>query len=341
MAFGKFAPGNAVQLAKSALARFLPRWAGDAAMPQFAPSSISDETASPTKQDIAGGGSTTAVAGDSATELAARSARADEPETASEPADELEPTNEFEPTNEPEPADEPDTASGGAAVEGSARTDAAISVSTRNTTLIPRRMADPDFRAEQFANRYEGPVAPINRLVDELVQESGEWMPYVAPVYGGTDARLLTLFRDPGPKTKADVGSGMLSLQNDDPSAERFLAFFDDAGIRVEDLVTWNAYPWYINRKPTTAEIDRGLDPLARLIALLPRLAVVMVHGVDAQTAWRRFARKHPAIVDDLLVIPTYHTSKQALFTPDLDVRAQREAKLRSDFARAAEFLAG
>ncbi|WP_245545932.1 uracil-DNA glycosylase [Nocardia higoensis] len=209
-----------------------------------------------------------------------------------------------------------------------------------DSNLRARRMADPDYREEQYANRYEGPVAPINRLIDELVAESGEWMPYVAPVYGGVEARLLTLFRDPGPKTKVGKGSGMLSLENDDQSAERFLAFFEEAGMRVGDLMTWNTFPWYLNRKPSTAEIDRGLEPLERVIALLPELTVVMAHGLDAQNAWRRFERKHPAVAGRLLVIPTYHTSKQALFTPDPDVRAQREAKLRSDFARAAQHLA-
>ncbi|WP_280505081.1 uracil-DNA glycosylase, partial [Nocardia farcinica] len=221
------------------------------------------------------------------------------------------------------------------------RDEAESTAAKANSSLVPRRLADPEYREQQYANRYEGPVAAINRLVDELVEESGEWMPYVAPVLGGTNARLLTLFRDPGPKTRVDKGSGMLSPENDDQSAERFLTFFEESGLAAGELMTWNTYPWYLNRKPSAAEVDRGLEPLARVIALLPELAVVMAHGLDAQNAWRRFERRYPEVAGRLLVIPTYHTSKQALFTPDPQVRAQREEKLRADFARAASYLAG
>ncbi|MFC3960565.1 uracil-DNA glycosylase [Nocardia jiangsuensis] len=206
--------------------------------------------------------------------------------------------------------------------------------------LTPRRLADSTYRDEQFAARYEGSIAPFNHLVDRLTEESGEPLPYLAPVYGGTEARVLSLFRDPGPRTRSgQQSSGLLSLENDDQAAERYLEFFQTSGLRIGDLITWNAYPWYTTRKPSTADIDRGIAPLEQVIALLPKLKVVLAHGLDAQAAWRRFERQHPEVASKLIVIPTYHTSKQALFTQDEAVRAQREDKLRSDFAKAAEHL--
>lgn len=56
-----------------------------------------------------------------------------------------------------------------------------------------------------------------------------------------------------------------------------------EAHLPVGELLPWNAYPWYINRKPTTAELDAAAEPLRRLIGLLPRLRVVLLHGGDAQ----------------------------------------------------------
>lgn len=208
-------------------------------------------------------------------------------------------------------------------------------------TLTPRRLADSTYRDEQLAARYEGPIAPFNHLVDRLAEESGEPLPHLAPIYGGTEARVLSLFRDPGPKSRSgQQTSGLLSPENDDHAAERYLEFFQTSGLQITDLITWNAYPWYTTRKPSTADIDRGIAPLEQVIALLPELKVILAHGLDAQAAWRRFEKQHPEVAGKLTVIPTYHTSKQALFTQDEAVRAQREDKLRSDFAKAAEHLA-
>jgi len=333
MANGKNTPRGIARRAKATLTRFLPgRGNGSVDEPVGADEGVAPADTPPSHQEF--------------TPEPPQSAESVDPPKPSQPPAVDEKT--AAPTENNSADDAADASGPASAIEAAEEAIAELAAGAVAETpaepaaskLIARRMGDPEYREEQYANRYEGRVAPINRLIDELVEESGEWMPYVAPVYGGTEARLLTLFRDPGPKTKVDKGSGMLSLENDDQSAERFLTFFEEAGMQVDDLMTWNTYPWYINRKPSTAEIDRGLDPLERIIALLPRLTVVMTHGGDAQNAWRRFERKNPAVAGKFLVIPTYHTSKQALFTPDPEVRAQREAKLRSDFARAAEHVA-
>lgn len=205
--------------------------------------------------------------------------------------------------------------------------------------LLARRMQDPEYRSEQRALVYLEHIAPINQLIDTLRGERDEWMPYVAPTYGGVSARVLAVFRDPGPRTRGDTGSGFLSLENDDPSAERHLEFVSGARISPSDLMVWNTYPWYINRKPVTAEIDRGLDPLHRLIELLPELQVVIAHGVVAQAAWKRFERKYPQVAKQFEVIGTYHTSKQALWTPDQDERDRRHAHIVGTYEKVAGML--
>jgi hypothetical protein len=201
-------------------------------------------------------------------------------------------------------------------------------------------MRDPAFRRSQLDGLRLPHVAPVNALVDELRGSGRGWVPYIAPIYGGVDARMLSVLRDPGPGTNdASDGSGFLCLENDDATAERFATLLDEAGISPAEMVPWNAYPWFINRRPRTGELDAGIEPLRRLVELLPRLRVVMLNGIDAQTAWRRYARRHPATVQSLVVIATYHTSPQALWTSDLAVREGRLRRLKGAFVEARNAL--
>jgi hypothetical protein len=202
-------------------------------------------------------------------------------------------------------------------------------------------MAEAAFREAEWRHPYDKHVEPINRLVDTLREAGRGWLPYVAPMYGGTGARLLSLFRDPGPKTQAEGGSGFLSVENDDASAETLSRYFSETGIDVKDVVTWNAYPWYINRAPNAAELRAGLEPLYRLLDLLPNLRVVMLHGVTARQAWRFLERAYPRVVEQrsLRVLPTFHTSRQAFWHRDPAVRQSRRAHLAAAFAEAARVL--
>lgn len=149
-------------------------------------------------------------------------------------------------------------------------------------------------------------------------------------MYGGINARLLSVLRDPGPKTQEDHGSGFLCMENDDATAERISKLFADVKIEAEDIVPWNAYPWYINRLPKAAELKAGVEPLKRIIDLLPNLRVVILHGGSAHDVWNRLVRKYPEIAErDWCVIKTYHTSHKAFWHPDQAVRDDRKVHLR------------
>ena len=84
-------------------------------------------------------------------------------------------------------------------------------------------MRDPQFRQQQADNLRAPHVASVNALVDALINPADRgWVPYVAPLYGGVNARMLNIHRDPGPKTHSQHGgSGFLCLENDDATAER------------------------------------------------------------------------------------------------------------------------
>jgi hypothetical protein len=161
-------------------------------------------------------------------------------------------------------------------------------------------------------------------------------------MYGGVNARLLSVLRDPGPMTQIDIGgSGFLCMENDDASAEAISELFAKAKIDASDIVPWNVYPWYINRAPKAAELEAGVAPLTRIIELLPKLRVVMLHGLSAHDGWGRLTRQYPKIVAErgLHVIKTYHTSRQAFWHPKPSVREARKKKLREAFQEAAQHL--
>lgn len=204
-------------------------------------------------------------------------------------------------------------------------------------------MADPAFRAAQETAAFtESHIAPINVFVDSIRDRDGRgWAPYVAPLHGGTDAEVLSILRDPGPATQDGVGSGFLAVENDDPTAERQMVLFESAGISPRQVLPWNAYPWYVNRAPSAAELDAGAQVIVELLELLPHLRVVLLQGRDAEAGWKRVARRLQEPVEDrgVSVVATIHPGRQALFTPDKDERARRVAHQEAAFAEVGRLV--
>ncbi len=129
-------------------------------------------------------------------------------------------------------------------------------------------------------------------------------------------------------------------MENDDATAERISGLFAAAGISADDIVPWNAYPWYINNQPTAAQLEAGVEPLRRLLQLLPGLRVVMLHGGSAHDGWKRLIRRHPLTASrKLSVIETYHTSRRAFWHPDPAERKRRADHLDAAFCSAGDVL--
>ncbi|MGV8989387.1 MAG: uracil-DNA glycosylase [Cypionkella sp.] len=113
-------------------------------------------------------------------------------------------------------------------------------------------------------------------------------VPDFDPLDGGIDAEVLFLLEKPGPKTDhtaiaGRVGSGFISRDNDDPTAEATLRFMEAANIDRKRSVIWNTVPWWNGTRDISPQEHRdGIERLALLIDMLPKLRVVV--GVGAKT---------------------------------------------------------
>ena len=139
-------------------------------------------------------------------------------------------------------------------------------------------MKEDPYLEDQRAHAMDPHVRPINELVDSL-RERERWMPYIAPDHGGINARVLSVLRDPGKGTHIDGGSGFLSIENNDETAEAMSVRFAAAGIAISDITPWNSYPWFIDRAPTGPEVRLGVPPLLAIARMMTNLQVVLLHG--------------------------------------------------------------
>ena len=160
----------------------------------------------------------------------------------------------------------------------------------------PRSLASEEARAQRLAALDQPHVAPLTRFVRALRGRDEREYPYFDPADGGVDASLLFLFEKPGPMTvergrHRRVGSGFISRDNDDPTAENTFRFMREAGIDRRRTVIWNTVPgWNGTRAITPAELEAGIVDLSGLLSLLPRLTTIVLVGRKAERAEQRIA---------------------------------------------------
>ncbi len=65
-------------------------------------------------------------------------------------------------------------------------------------------------------------------------------------MYGGVEARLLTVLTSPGRQTRmAPGGTGFLCIENPDRAAATVEHLISEAGIDPREMTPWNACPWF------------------------------------------------------------------------------------------------
>jgi hypothetical protein len=150
----------------------------------------------------------------------------------------------------------------------------------------PRSMRDPSVQQRRQALLRESHISPLASYVASLREQHRGEVPDFDPLDGGIEARVLFLFEKPGPMTAFATGSGFISRNNDDRSAEATWNFMRLAGIPRTATITWNLIPWWNGvRKVTPGEVRDGLNCLADLTRLLPELRAVMLVGRNAEKA--------------------------------------------------------
>jgi uracil-DNA glycosylase len=161
----------------------------------------------------------------------------------------------------------------------------------------PRSMRDVAVRERRKAMLCQPHIEPLTAFAARLRKSGVGEVPEFDPLDGGVNARVLFLFEKPGPMTARPLGSGFISRNNDDPTAEATFAFMQRAGMPRELTVTWNLIPsWNGTRKIAPQELRDGVKYLAELITLLPKLRAVVLVGQHAAKVAPRLKEKHPGL---------------------------------------------
>lgn len=190
----------------------------------------------------------------------------------------------------------------------------------------PRQLRDRGALAARLSAVHTEPrVQPLNAWVSDLRQRLGDGaaVPWFDPASGGQEARILFLLEAPGQKSVGKeaslrkTGSGIISVDNDDQTAENCWRAREEAGLSYREVVHWNIVPWYLGSAtkiaaPGRSEIEQALPYLHEVIGLLPRLEIVVATGKKAQDGWDRYSRKYH---HELMMIPTVHPSPRVFNT--------------------------
>ncbi|MFJ2990129.1 uracil-DNA glycosylase [Collimonas sp. NPDC087041] len=157
---------------------------------------------------------------------------------------------------------------------------------------IPRSFRQSEFVEARHRMLHESHIAPLTAYVKSLRAKHPDWeFQDFDPMDGGIDADMLFLLEKPGPMTSPQTkrkGSGFISRNNDDSTAEALFRFMQQAGIDRKRVVLWNVIPgWNGTIKIKTGERHAGVEELANLMKLLPRLKTVVLVGRQAGKAER------------------------------------------------------
>lgn len=181
-------------------------------------------------------------------------------------------------------------------------------------------------------------MEPLTGYVASLRANLGEQyhIPNFDPCDGGIQARALFLLEAPGPKAKA---SKFVSSNNPDPTAKNLWNLIRNAGIARTDTLIWNIVPWYVGTGEhilpvNAADIRQALPHLNELLALLPRLEMIVLVGRKAQHAEPQIRLLTSLSIPKVSIKHTYHMSALVFNTSPERRRLTEEA-----FRSIAEFL--
>jgi len=157
----------------------------------------------------------------------------------------------------------------------------------------------------------------FNDLVSRIRVEqrlSEAEVPSFDPDNGNEDAKYLFLLEAPGRMAKQ---SGIISFENDDPTARNFKKQLVTAGIERRDIAIWNVVPWFISKNNGTSiraasgrDVNLGLKYLTPLVVSMPKLKCVFLVGGAAR-------RAHIALssITSARIVSCHHPSAKVMNT--------------------------
>lgn len=184
---------------------------------------------------------------------------------------------------------------------------------------VPRTLRSPNAIALRRSMLTQQHILPLAQYVASLRKKHPDWeFQDFDPLDGGIHADILFLLEKPGPMTSPKgkkQGSGFISRNNDDPTAEAVFDFMMRAGIPRNRTVLWNVIPgWNETIKTTGLEVRRGIEELCNLLSLLPKIRTVVLVGGKAKRALPSLKALRP----DLRICTSAHPGRQVYrFNPD------------------------
>ncbi|WP_367129988.1 uracil-DNA glycosylase [Saccharothrix sp. HUAS TT1] len=190
----------------------------------------------------------------------------------------------------------------------------------------PRAHRNPVVVARKKALLTAPHVAKLTEFAQRIATERKAAVPLFDPAGGGVNSKVLLLLESPGP---ASAGSGLNSLDNDDPTAANVFAAMTEAGLSRRVCLNWNVVPWHLaSREPTPADLRAAVPYLVELLRMLTALKAVVVLGRPAGTGWTLSGRGHK-----LKVVNAPHPSPLSINRD----RAGRWPQLVEAFRQAAK----
>ncbi|MFP3515746.1 uracil-DNA glycosylase [Pseudomonas sp. SIMBA_077] len=195
----------------------------------------------------------------------------------------------------------------------------------------PRNFKQAEFVAARRSMLQEPHIAPLTIYVERLRAEHPDWeFQDFDPMDGGVEADMLFLLEKPGPMTSLNAkrkGSGFISRNNDDSTAEALFTFMKQAGIDRKRVVLWNVIPgWNGTIKIKPDERRAGVEELAHLLKLLPKLRTVVLVGRQAGKAAKFMQSMNVKIFTSAHPSPKVRNMNRAMW--DLIPRQWAEAGL-------------
>lgn len=203
-------------------------------------------------------------------------------------------------------------------------------------TLLSRHHL-PHVLQHRQETRYEGVVGPLNRWVDHIRVSTQESVPYFDPRAATEGADVLVLLQDPS--GEAQLGSGFISRDNNDPTAHNSTLAAEAGGLPYSRSMHWNVVPWWVANpafapRSLAAEARRAAPLLAELMDLLEtRPKVVLLLGKQSQEAWSQLLFGASPGLKGLPIIAAPHPSPLAYNKTDARTGKPNRALLREAFA--------